>query len=91
MAALCVTTYHTYVYGLLMMEGFFADSAAARARKPSKRKPKPKRDPARGNPLARLSARAWMEYGIDTALAGLRYQLQRAPTLAAAQVFEPAR
>lgn len=95
MAALCVTTYHTYVFGLLMMEGFFADSAAARARKPNKRKrkpePKPKRDAARDNPLARLSARAWMEYGIDTALAGLRHQLERAPTLPTAKIFEPAR
>lgn len=88
MAALGVATYHSYVFGLLKAEAFFEGSAGhAHARAPKKRS----RTKPSNNPLAQLSARAFMEYGIDTALAGLRQQLERAPTLAVAKVFEPAR
>jgi AcrR family transcriptional regulator len=92
MAVLAVTTYHAYVFGLLTGEAFFVGSAGARAAR--KRR---KRDGSNGvkaraaNPLSRLTARAWMEYGVDTAIAGLRYQLERAPSSAVAKVFEPAR
>lgn len=92
MAVLAVTTYHAYVFGLLTGEAFFEGSAGARAaRKRRKRNGSNGVKARAANPLAGLSARAWMEYGVDTALAGLRYQLERAPSSAVAKVFEPAR
>jgi AcrR family transcriptional regulator len=90
MAVLAVTTYHAHLFGLLTGEAFFEGSAGARARKRRKRNGSNGVKARAANPLARLTARAWMEYGVDTAIAGLRYQLQRAPSSAIAKIFEPA-
>jgi len=86
MATLAVTTYHAYVFGLLSLEVRFERGARAR-----KRTQRPTPAKASTNPLSRVTARAWMEFGIDTALAGLRHQLEHAPTSAAAHVFERTR
>lgn len=85
MALLGVTTYHAYVFGLLTLEPYFEGGARVRKRPKRTEAAKPRK-----SPLARLTARAWMEFGIDTALAGLRAQLERAPSSASAKVFEPA-
>jgi len=72
-AALSSLTYHAHVFGLLTVHARYIDDA--RSAKSDKQSDREQSAGVIAGPLDDLAAREWIEFGIETALAGLCHQL----------------